>query len=69
MNLKKRSLFLAFRVSVFIVQCTKDLLLFNEYDNLEIENLLKEDPLKAVYHSTIEDLRNRMTTIIGLIVR
>ena len=28
--------------------------LFNEDDKLEIEHLLKEEPLKTVYHSTKE---------------
>jgi len=46
----------------------KDLLLFNEDDRLEIEHMLKEEPLKTVYHSTKEYLRNKMVTI-GLIVR
>jgi len=57
---------------IFAIFCKtlsrKDLLLFNEDDRLEIEHLLKEEPLKTVYHSTKKDLRNKMITI-GLIVR
>lgn len=45
----------------------KDLLIFSKNDRQEIEYLLKEEPLKTVYHSTKEDIQKRMMAL-GLII-